>query len=136
MSRTILFKAKRVDNGEWVEGYYGIAQINHGIWSRLKGNEFHSWYQVHPETVCQFTGLLDKNGKMIFEGDKFDDEEGYIVIEYDNKQTCFVPVLYGYKIYLNEGGGEEFEKNISEIDRNFINTYDLCNDEIIGNIHD
>ncbi len=66
--REILFRGKRKDNGEWVEGYlYRISEkLNPFI--MLKNAEGES-YEVDPETVGQFTGVTDKNGTMIFEGD-------------------------------------------------------------------
>ena len=94
--REILFRGKRVDNGEWVEGslihqtkFYGDPVDHYHI---LYDGEFHIDYygsaEVIPETVGQFTGLLDKNGKKIFEGDiiRFGDIMG--IINYSTGCYC------------------------------------------------
>ena len=70
--REILFKAKRKDNGEWVEGGYFSEPYTEKkfiiCWNSF-GLGFNEFIEVEPDTICQYTGLVDKNGQKIWEND-------------------------------------------------------------------
>lgn len=72
--REILFKAKRKDNGKWVEGYYLRDQYHRSGKDIIFYRKHSDWFAVYidtidPETLCQFTGLYDKHGNKIWEND-------------------------------------------------------------------
>lgn len=70
--REILFKAKRIDNEEWVEGCLVIDHSRSNLFEyRMQPVESGVLYAppIYPETLCQFTGLYDKNDKRIWEND-------------------------------------------------------------------
>lgn len=147
--REILFRGKRVDNGEWVEGCYikGVMAKYKNSYIlpdnvNQKGCDPLDGFKVHPETVGQFTGRLDKNGNKIFQGDKFDADQfsddygSFYLIEWDNDLSKFSVNVYGHEMSHGEGSQEVYSDEISRIDHNVVDVADLEDDYIIGNIHD
>ena len=75
MNDRYLFKAKRIDTGEWVQGYlYVIWEKRYILWGMT--NDVPNMIEVDPTTICQCTGLKDKNGKLIWENDIVKNEKG------------------------------------------------------------
>lgn len=133
--REILFKGKRVDNGEWVEGSCVVtekeAYIVFGVETMPIDSECcdlyaTEWYQVNPETVCQFIGLTDKNGVKIFEGDivSTDIERPYLIVEF--RDGCFM-------FNCNDGGEDYYDIMLPILDEP---QTQYKYGEVIGNIFD
>lgn len=121
--REILFKAKRLSDGAWVEGYY-IGPV--GVLDVHEICDIHditgSRVEVDPSTVCQYTGLTDKNGKKIFEGDIVRRETAY----YGKHNVYDEPVVWEDDIE-NDSFGEPYTSGYCIHGGNW---------EVIGSIHD
>lgn len=128
--REILFRGKRLDGCSWIEGYYVEqykAQMIYIPNVEVYGDEY---YHIIPETISEFCGLTDKNGKKIFEGDiiacKNYDEELVVegVVKYGKFNCSCCDGVYGWYI---DGG------DIRRLDDWMV---DDSNAEVIGNIYD
>lgn len=132
--REILFKAKRIDNGEWVEGCYVTSDgksficmdiVEHYCVIALR------WFEIDPETLCQFTGLCDKKGKKIWENDilmahldeSYPDDVTYKTVEWG---------VAGWVAHETSSIDREY----GSVDREYLDEFDLEHFEVVGNIFD
>lgn len=128
MNDRYLYKAKRIDNGEWVVGYYvkGLGAFTnceevHIIFEPntmfYSSGETDGWYKVDPTTICRCSGREDKNGKLIWENDivKINNSKGNVLITFrDFEIICTIP-------------SEKYYKHRLEYDTEY---------EVVGNIFD
>ena len=126
--REILFRGKCCTTGEWVEGFLGIEELDDYVIQQFSFDEYFAsecidQYSVKLETVGQYTGLTDKNGKKIFEGDIL---EGDLEDNLDPGAKWRSEVIWG-KFGWN-CKGNKISLPMDE--------WDIREGEVIGNIHD
>lgn len=124
--REILFKAKRKDDGEWVTGdlirdtgdtFIGRDETINGGYTRCV------YYSVDLETVCQFTGLRDRNKERVFEGD---------ILSFDDGSLYDYIVIWGHTGWCYRlKRGNKIGTSFNEIRKS-----ELLEQHITGNIHD
>lgn len=125
--REILFRGKF--GNEWKYGFLSIEPQGLVIKEQYKNNNSNVWH-IDADTVGQYTGLTDKNGTKIFEGDIIDfsgrsDGDGYGVVVYDTNETEF-GIVYD-SIY--EGLGRHYHSKNIEVIGNIYDNPELVGDE-------
>lgn len=136
----ILFHGKRRDNGEWVEGHLitgrwylneleivAIVPLDNAFYSHCEISE---WYEVDPATVGQYTGLPDKNGKKIFEGDIGSYRQT------DGAKRNGDPILCTGKVVYNTKTASYAVDSRDDAGCKYFDYFPIKDFEVIGNIHD
>lgn len=135
--REILFRGKRADNGEWVQGYpchYGWIGKEKDYIIPDYASALYT-IEIDPSTVGQYTGLTDKNGRKIFEGDIvkcrdiYNDIEFTAVVEFGNPNRAY---NWGWQLRIIDG--DEYINPDILLWVDMEDTGAIC--EVIGTVHD
>lgn len=120
MENRYIFRGKRIDNGVWACGYlYGIWEKRYILWGMF--NDIPGMIEVDQATICQCTGLKDKNGKLIWENDIL---SGHIDDEFPEDETRKRVMWHENGWCTNEPGCDDYEE---------LDDFDSENFEVIGN---
>lgn len=147
MEDRYLFKAKELDGGEWVQGYYvkGLDAFENCEEAHIifepntmfySSGETDGWYKVDPSTICQCTGLKDKNGNLIWENDIIHKPFYTDYDAYANSEAYTGRIQYedgGWSVEITKSDGRVC---ISPIIDMIAYSKDVEHFEIIGNIFD
>lgn len=147
--REILFKAKRLDNGEWINGdlihnYDGRIFVGQVIVDDYKGTACDRYEigigfnEVDPTTICQYTGLTDKNGNKIWENDICDRKEEYPeIVKYHEGDFT---LDYSYAVGKDEGynwcnlGFYVCQRKVVEVIGNIFDNPELVGDDEVWHL--
>ena len=152
MNREILFKAKKINNGMWVEGgHCECAETTYCCKEDYERNpvpihhyiaveKMTDWglpneltlQEVKPDTICQYTGLKDKNGKKVFENDIIKNIFGkaYAPVRFGKYQNCFDSTSADHVgFYVDWNEKYDFRKDLGY-------WIDMVDAEVVGNVFD
>lgn len=118
MENRYFYRGKRIDTGKWEQGYlYGIWERRYILWGMT--NDIPDMVEVDPSTICQCTGMPDKNKKLVYEHDIVwdSDERAFYEIIWNQEDMCWnVKDADGYKSNFEECYGSTIEVNGNSFD--------------------